>query len=476
MTAPAVTWLVAVTAAIVIAALMGVAALSMALESAKPIGEGELLAAETSIAAERIREVDSSEAEEALHHIRNDLEVEAVSLIAPDGTVMRSTTGSLEGTQVDGLLAGSLAEGRFSALTSPIPTRIDIDGVTEWEPGDVLYHALQPLGDGAGLMLSFDVSELLRRRAEATTLPVAAIPLAIGSGVFMLIAGLLHAARIKAAENRRLLTAEAAHLRQRAGDLELHNVELEKARQETERALELAEEKNRIRTEFVLMINHELRTPLTGVVTGARLLTDSINLDLDEKDLIEDVIANGERLEALLGQMLAVARAENRGLTTHPVEQSLSAVMDRLRRAHRLAPTSMTEGLGINPIDVTTDATTLAQLVASLVDNAYTHGAERVEVVVTDTIPNRVHHQIGRRPLPAVYVAVIDDGPGIDLGFLPRAFEKYEKHSPTSGTGLGLYMARMMVESIGASLSVITSAKGTVMAIGIPARVAERAA
>lgn len=473
---PASLWVVAVAVAVGLALALGLSATTMTLHALEPIGEGELLAAETQEAAARILQVDSAAAEDELRHIRNSLDVEAVSLVAPDGAVMRSTSGTLERTRVDPLLASSLAEARFAALAGPLPMRVEVDGVVEWEAGDVLYQALQPLGDGTGIMLSFDVSELLERRAEATAIPPQAIALAIGSGVFLLLAGLLHAARIKAAQTRRLMEIEADHLRQRADELEHHNAELEAARMETQRALDLAEEKNRIRAEFVLMINHELRTPLTGVVTGARLIAGSPNLDGSERDLLDDVIADGERLDALLSQMLAVARAENRGLTAQPVQQSLADVVERLDRAHRAAKTSMTEGLGLDPIDVHTDATTLAQLVASLVDNAYTHGATRVKIMVTDSIPARVHHEIGHRPKDAVYVAVVDDGPGIDPEFLPRAFEKFEKQSFSSGTGLGLYLARMMVESIGASLSVLTSPKGTVMAIGIPARVRERAA
>jgi two-component system OmpR family sensor kinase len=63
---------------------------------------------------------------------------------------------------------------------------------------------------------------------------------------------------------------------------------------------------------------------------------------------------------------------------------------------------------------------------------------------------------------------VSDDGPGIPPEFLPRIFEKFEKHSSSPGTGLGLYLARMMIEALEASLAVTTSDSGTVMAIAVP--------
>jgi len=64
---------------------------------------------------------------------------------------------------------------------------------------------------------------------------------------------------------------------------------------------------------------------------------------------------------------------------------------------------------------------------------------------------------------------VSDDGPGIDRRFLPRIFEKFEKSSFSSGTGLGLYLARMIIEAIGGSLSVQTSPAGSTFQISLPA-------
>ncbi len=71
-------------------------------------------------------------------------------------------------------------------------------------------------------------------------------------------------------------------------------------------------------------------------------------------------------------------------------------------------------------------------------------------------------------PDPAVFISVSDDGPGIREEFLPRAFEKFEKDSRSSGTGLGLYMAKLMAEAMSASLLVWTSSEGTTITIALP--------
>jgi two-component system OmpR family sensor kinase len=82
--------------------------------------------------------------------------------------------------------------------------------------------------------------------------------------------------------------------------------------------------------------------------------------------------------------------------------------------------------------------------------------------------------EVGHRPHPAVYLTVSDNGPGIDLQFLPRVFEKFEKKSYSSGTGLGLYMVRLMVDALGGSIGVTTSPKGTTFQIVLPAVVHSR--
>jgi signal transduction histidine kinase len=231
----------------------------------------------------------------------------------------------------------------------------------------------------------------------------------------------------------------------------------------------LAEEKNRIRAEFVLMINHELRTPLTSLVTGAELLTQFGLPEPDRVQLLSHMVADGKRLQEMIAQMLTVARIENRGLNFTLRDVSLAEVLTDLREKHPRLRIHGREG-GIDPREawVRTDPMTLSQLVASLADNALSHGASRVDLVWQDRIPFRPMHEVGTRPDPALVLLVIDDGPGIDPNFLPRAFEKFEKHSQSAGTGLGLYIARMMVDALEGSLSVHSSHHGTTMAIGVP--------
>jgi len=272
---------------------------------------------------------------------------------------------------------------------------------------------------------------------------------------------------MRVAQRHRTISRESEIHRINSMELSRANTNLEQARHQAEEALALAEEKIRIRSEFVLMINHELRTPLTSVVTGAELLRSRDLAEADRTALLDAMVADGSRLQEIIDQILAVARIENRGLsyelTDVPVEEMVQALS--LAQPAARAETQLEGATGT----VNTDLGALCLVVGSLVDNAFTHGAKAVAVgcALTPRVDPQI--EVGDRPASAIYVTVSDDGPGIDHEFLPRIFEKFEKSSFSSGTGLGLYMARMIVEALEGSLAVQTSHDGTSFQISIPA-------
>jgi len=452
------------TALVAAGAILG--AVIYQVERSRPVGEGTLFAGDASRAAAETERLSDQPDGVVVRRLRNALDVEAVSLVDASGVLTASSAPNLVGKELSGLLATGLENGWFVAIAQPVETPVDIDGITEWMPGDVLYDVYQPLDGADGLLLSYDVSELLMRRASRAGIQPATV-VSAGAGLALAaFAGLLTIGR--AGARRRLETSEF----QRRVLVE-HNVELGTARAQAERALALAEETNRIRSEFVLMINHELRTPLTSVVTGTELLRDlgDSMTELERNALLDDVLADGRRLSALISQMLTVARIENQGLAyvTRPIP--IRSVTAELEAAAPRISTGIVEAVADAVVE--TDPEGLMLLLCSLADNAFTHGASKVEVRAGDTLGFEPMAEVGERPENGVFFHVVDDGPGIAPDFIDRAFEKFEKTGRASGTGLGLYLARMMVEAVGGSISVETGSEGTVMAVGIP-RSAER--
>ena len=233
------------------------------------------------------------------------------------------------------------------------------------------------------------------------------------------------------------------------------------------KALATEKETNRIRSEFVLMINHELRTPLTSVVSGAEVLADFGLTEDDRQMIIADMLRDGRRLDGLISQMLTVARIENSGLNFSLTRTEVSRVLERIRQTADSRLYALDDAWAGDAV-VQTDREALVQLLTSLADNAFTHGASKVAIQVTPTLRFHPMLTVGTQPQQTLFFLVLDNGPGIDREFLPRAFEKFEKHSRSSGTGLGLYLARLMVEAMQGAISVHTGPTGTIMAVGIP--------
>lgn len=431
-----------------------------------PVGEGELFVAHASTAEETLRR--HPDPDEAVRRVRNSLDVEAVSLIGEEGLIVASTSSSMLGyTPANPLLQGAAAEGRLAAIADGIGAPIMIDGVLEWPAGSVLYQLTTPVGDLGSVLIHYDLSDLVARRAIVTGIQTETLQLLALAVVFTVIGGGVVAGNTRAERKRRDAEAESELLRVQSAMLATANLDLDKARKEAERALALAEEKIRIRSDFVLMINHELRTPLTSVVTGARLIQDENLSPEDREQVIEAMIADSARLQEIIDQILTVARIENQGLSYQLSESALRSVIEVVQTTlPGLVPEASSQpeqGLMLH-----TDARALGMVLASLADNARTHGAGRVSIDYGTTPHIEPMVEVGDRPETAFYFSVADDGPGIPSEFLPRLFEKFEKSSFSSGTGLGLYMVRLMVEALQGSLAVKTSSRGTTFQIAIP--------
>jgi len=437
-----------------------------------PIGEGQLFFSDARSGLGQIDDDISSGVtpDEAVRHLRNMLGIEGAALVDSEGVITAATSSPLVGANVENpVLQFALGSGRFAAVAASIDRDLEIDGVPEWQRGDVLYLALLPGEPGnPSLLLYYDISELLARRAGAAgiqtaTMQLAAVAILFGVGGLAVLIGRSHSA-----QRYREMELEAEFLRKDSESLQIHNAELDVARRNAEAALALAEEKNRIRAEFVLMINHELRTPLTSVVTGAELLLITDPDGSERYEILEALVHDGRRLQTMIDQLLAMARVENRGLSFTPQPLEFSKVCDAVAHSHSRVVSSHSPDCHSPDPSVITDLQTLRNLASSLVDNAFTHGARNVRIHCSTSEVHEPHFVVGTIPESAVYISISDDGPGIRLEFLPHAFEKFEKDSRSSGTGLGLYMARLMTEAMGASLGVWTSSEGTTFSIALP--------
>ena len=233
-------------------------------------------------------------------------------------------------------------------------------------------------------------------------------------------------------------------LRVLAEERERNAVELRRARDE-------AEAGNRAKTEFVSNISHELRTPLNSVLGFARLLER--DLDDPDRERARQIVAAGEHLTETINDLLDLASVERQELRL-----SLEPVLatDVLRRVIDLTQPLIAErGLALEldaheglHVGVLADFTRLQQVLINLVSNAVKYNRPG------GTIRLRFERAGDER----LRFLVEDTGPGIPAHQLPMVFEPFERlgaeNGPEEGTGLGLTVARGMVEAMGGRLQV----------------------
>ena len=223
-------------------------------------------------------------------------------------------------------------------------------------------------------------------------------------------------------------------------------------------AREAAEESNRLKDEFLATVSHELRTPLTAILGWSRMLEDGDLEDSIVQQAVETIGRNARTQAQIVDDILDVSRiiTGNLYLDLQPME-----VVPVIENAiNVIRPTADAKGIRIEtyfdakPAMISGDAHRLQQVVWNLLSNAvkFTDSGGRVCVKV---LP------VGS----AVEIRVSDTGQGISPEFLPYVFERFTQADSTTtrqhgGLGLGLAIARHLVEIHGGSIKAESLGEG----------------
>jgi signal transduction histidine kinase/FixJ family two-component response regulator len=246
---------------------------------------------------------------------------------------------------------------------------------------------------------------------------------------------------------------------------------LDRARlyESAQRARTEAENANRSKDDFLSIISHELRTPLSAVLGWAAMLRDQTLDPSRTRRAIEAIFNNATRQTHLIDELLDVSRivAGRASLDLQDVDLS-----ENVRGAvEAIMPLADAKGIEVRvePLPpsarVVADPRRLEQVFLNLLGNSvkFTNegGLIRVEVAASDG---------------SVEVRVSDTGRGIDREFLPQVFERFRQADSTiarsvGGLGLGLFIARRLVEAHGGSIQVHSEGegRGSTFAVILPA-------
>jgi signal transduction histidine kinase len=242
-----------------------------------------------------------------------------------------------------------------------------------------------------------------------------------------------------------------------AEQLERHERELD----EQNRKLR---ESERLKSELVSIVSHELRTPLASVLGFTSLLLTRDVEPEEQRRYLEIIDSQGRRLSALLNDFLDVERLEEGQLELARELFDLKKVVGE--QAGLFAGQSSKHKLDVvlppKPLPVRGDPDRLAQVVANLLSNAikYSPDGGTIEVV-------------GEQEDDVVRISVRDEGLGIPDELQQRVFAKFFRGNAGAngiqGSGLGLTIARSVVEAHGGRISFRSkSGEGSVFWLELP--------
>jgi len=224
------------------------------------------------------------------------------------------------------------------------------------------------------------------------------------------------------------------------------------------------------RVNFVNQISHELKTPLTNIRMYAELLEADLELiDGEEGDTaspaaggtarghLQVIVTESQRLSRLIGNVLTFARQRRNQLslrkTTARVDEVIAAVVERFR------PTFRQKGIEVvfdaaASAPVRLDADALEQILGNLISNVekYAAAGGRMEIV-------------SRQDDSQTTIVVADRGPGIPAGVREKIFRPFYRVSDriegTTGTGIGLSIARKLARMHGGDVVLLPCESGT---------------
>ncbi|TMB97003.1 MAG: DUF4118 domain-containing protein [Chloroflexi bacterium] len=280
---------------------------------------------------------------------------------------------------------------------------------------------------------------LPRRNTRVRTVPIEAEGARLG---IIALVTKPDAPTFSGADTRLLSTV--AHQLGRA--LERQRLQLEAAEAE---ALRRTDE---LRAALLNAVSHDLRTPLSSILAaaGSLLQADVHWSEEDRRAYAESIVREAERLDRLVGNLLDLSRIESGTIRPEKAWYDLGSLINEVvgRVIRRNADHPVAVDLPDQSAPLFFDYVEIEQVISNLLENALAHTPPGTQVRITALLGEN-----------AVQVDVSDNGPGVAPAALPHVFTPFYG-SGVNGNGLGLSIARGLVEAHGGRIWVQNKPEG----------------
>lgn len=260
----------------------------------------------------------------------------------------------------------------------------------------------------------------------------------------------------------------SGYARRRAEESEARQREIETLYEELKGAFEQASEAEALRRSEKLKsalldaVTHDLRTPLTSIKASVTTLIEDVDshmLDPDSKrEFLQIIDEETDRLDEFIEGMVGIAKVEASALHLQKRPSALDEIVGNA--VDRAARSLGSRGIEISfPADlpsIVADGSSLSEVLFTLIDNAAKYSADGTTISISakQTAENEIE------------IAVQDQGRGIRPELREKVFDKFFRqseqdiHKTGGGLGLGLAIARGIVESQGGKIAIVDPDSG----------------
>jgi len=219
-----------------------------------------------------------------------------------------------------------------------------------------------------------------------------------------------------------------------------------------------------MKADFLAMVTHDMKNPVSIIVGYTEILLNDVSVASDWREMLVSIDSSARGLLHLIMNFLDLSKIEAGALRLHQVETSVNEVLHQvvlyqtpLARAKRI--TIVEELESVPPLRL--DRGQMDRVFVNLIGNAIKFTPPRGQVAIKSASRNG-----------SVEVSISDTGPGIPREQVPRLFGKYQRLAPaaqTEGTGLGLFIAKSMIDAHGGNVRVESEpSRGATFVVTLP--------
>lgn len=220
------------------------------------------------------------------------------------------------------------------------------------------------------------------------------------------------------------------------------------------------------KTNLLATISHELKTPISSIKMSTKLIKDERtgSLNTEQKELIDNINEDTERLLKLTGELLNMTQIETGNIQLKLQKVSPEEIIDiALKALHTQAEQKqihLSVNTNENLPDILADTDKTSWVLINVLGNAIKYSNTGGSIKIDSTQINNMIH-----------FAVTDDGPGIEEKYAGKIFDRYFKVPGTqqTGTGLGLAISKEFIEAQGGCISFYNNpGKGATVTFSLP--------